>query len=200
MIRSTQSPLTNNQSDVSQSDHRPACLESERRGSEEVSGLTSPMRYFAMRHQIEDYVSREALALFAARGWHGRLGQEDWDMAERRLLERRATIVSISQGEPFVRVFTHGYSPHDLAAYIEAGTLYVCGLRDDAAPDRRMRMFSLKMPLPAHLLSQTEIVMDTNAITICSKTNTKDVFTSDSTPRKATHSSHSASARFSAAV
>jgi len=115
--------------------------------SPEQIHVSSPMRFFSMLNEIEDRISREALASFAGRQWRGSLQQQDWEQAERRLLDQPLTRITPMSESLSIRIYTCNYEPQDIAIHVEGDFLCVCAQHEESTRSES-RMLALRLPLP----------------------------------------------------
>ncbi len=115
--------------------------------SEQIE-VANPMRFFSILNEIEERISREALAAYASRQWQGILGEEDWQDAEDRLVDRPPVRIRIDGDVLDLRIDAREYAPQDVAIHMEGDLLCICALRE-STHQGNARMFFTKVRIPA---------------------------------------------------
>jgi HSP20 family molecular chaperone IbpA len=115
----------------------------------EIVRTTSPMEFFSMVHHIESCLCGKTLEILSARNWEGSLTPQDWEVAERIVLDPVAISSTVRNDSVVLRVPVCGYGAEDIRLHTEGDLLCLCGYttREQELP----RMFYTRFKLPASL-------------------------------------------------
>ena len=111
--------------------------------------ISSPMVFFSTLNWIEDLIAQESLAVFAGRGWQGKLDATDWQEAEDRLLDHPSARWSTDDQVLSMSMYVPHYAARDLIVHKEGALLCVCAVRHSLSNQGKIKMFLTKTKIPA---------------------------------------------------